>query len=294
MRTPFKMKSSPAKGKLDNFFKGVSDKAAVGAEVRRTKQVQANQGMTNFEKRQADKAAQRKSGGKSKFQRAGAERKANRVATEKGNAANAADKAGREANSAKIKAAMDPKVSNASAYTPGKVKGSTPKAKAKVTTTKKKVTVEGKLKSKTRKDDYDKKGWAYDETIKGYNRDASRKNFVVQTSVKKNKKGVLEPQTTHFNTKPESDAYIAKNKGSFGYQTDKDGKRIKAKTTQTKKKINTNKETNTKKETKKYKAPKKKANIFSSGLDLTGKYLNKLDRALGFKTVPKFMRKYDK
>jgi len=232
MRTPFKMKSSPAKGKLDNFFKGVSDKAAVGAEVRRTKQVQANQGMTNFEKRQADKAAQRKSGGKSKFQRAGAERKANRVATEKGNAANAADKAGREANSAKIKAAMDPKVSNASAYTPGKVKGSTPKAK--VTTTKKKAKVVKKQTDLTK--------------VKG------------------------------------STTYVDPNKGKVIGKKKPDG------TLNLDPVLDLNKKT----KSKKYKAPKKKANIFSSGLDLTGKYLNKLDRALGFKTVPKFMRKYDK
>jgi hypothetical protein len=92
-RTPFKLKSSPTKGKLDDFFKGLGRK---GTEARLTEQVQENQGMTNFEKIQADKAAERKSGGKSKFQRAGDEKKANKAATAAGDAANAADKKARE------------------------------------------------------------------------------------------------------------------------------------------------------------------------------------------------------
>ena len=69
----FKMKRTPIKGKLDNFFSSLGKKAT---SDRQTKQVQENQGMTNFEKRQADKAAERKSGGKSKFQRAVVKRKA--------------------------------------------------------------------------------------------------------------------------------------------------------------------------------------------------------------------------
>ena len=65
MRTPFKMKSSPTKGKLDDFFKGLGKK---GTGERQDKQRETNEGgLTNFEKRQAEKAAQRKSGGKSKF-----------------------------------------------------------------------------------------------------------------------------------------------------------------------------------------------------------------------------------
>ena len=64
MRTPFKMKSSPAKGKLDNFFKGLGKK---GTEARQTKQKETNEGgLTNFEKRQAERATQRKTG-ESKF-----------------------------------------------------------------------------------------------------------------------------------------------------------------------------------------------------------------------------------
>jgi hypothetical protein len=87
------MKSSPTKGKLGDFFRGLGRE---GTEARQEKQVQENQGMTNFEKRQAEKATQRKTG-KSKFQRAGAERKAREAATAAGDARNAADKKAREA-----------------------------------------------------------------------------------------------------------------------------------------------------------------------------------------------------
>ena len=146
MRTPFKMKSSPTKGRLDNFFKGLGKK---GTEERQKKQVQENQGMTNFEKRQAEKAAQRKTG-KSKFQRAGAERKARKAATQEGNRRNAEEAVSREANTAKIKA-------------------------KKVVVNKPKTKVTGALGSKTRKEQYDAKGWKYDDTIKGYNRDGTKK-----------------------------------------------------------------------------------------------------------------------
>ena len=92
----FKMKRTPIKGRLDNFFSSLGKKAT---SDRQTKQIQENQGMTNFEKKMADKAAQRKSGGKSKFQRAAAERKANKAATAAGDARNAADKAASTKNS---------------------------------------------------------------------------------------------------------------------------------------------------------------------------------------------------
>ena len=96
----FKMKQSPAKG-LSNFFSSLGKKAT---SDRQTKQIQENQGMTNFEKKMADKAAQRKSGGKSKFQRAAAERKANKAAAAAGDARNAADKKARLDANAKAKA----------------------------------------------------------------------------------------------------------------------------------------------------------------------------------------------
>jgi hypothetical protein len=58
----FKMKSSPAKG-LSNFFSGLGRK---GTEERQKKQVQENQGMTDFEKRRAEKKSRK--AGESKFQ----------------------------------------------------------------------------------------------------------------------------------------------------------------------------------------------------------------------------------
>ena len=111
----FKMKRTPIKGRLDNFFSSLGKKAT---SDRQAKQIQENQGMTNFEKKMADKAAQRKSGGKSKFQKAAAERKANKAATAAGDARNAADN----------KARLD-----ADAYKSEKSKTTVPENKAKLT-----------------------------------------------------------------------------------------------------------------------------------------------------------------
>jgi len=210
----FKMKRTPIKGKLDNFFSSLGKEAA---SARRTKQIQENQGMTNFEKRMADKAAQRKSGGKSKFQRAAAERKANKAATAAGDARNAADK----------KARLDAN------------------AKARAYKPKKKV-------------------------VKKENKVTTRR--VVKNEVK-----------TDFTKVKGSTTYVDPNKGKVISKKKADG------TLNLDPVLDLNKKT----ESKKYKAPKKRANIFSSGLDLTGKYLNKLDRAFGF-NPPEFMKKYDK
>ena len=210
----FKMKRTPIKGKLDNFFSSLGKEAA---SARRTKQIQENQGMTNFEKKMADKAAQRKSGGKSKFQRAAAERKANKAATAAGDARNAADdKARLDAN-----------------------------AKARAYKPKKKV-------------------------VKKENKVTTRR--VVKNEVK-----------TDFTKVKGSTTYVDPNKGKVISKKKADG------TLNLDPVLDLNKKT----ESKKYKAPKKRANIFSSGLDLTGKYLNKLDRAFGF-NPPEFMKKYDK
>jgi len=65
------MKSSPAKG-LKDFFQGLGKK---GTEARQTKQKETNEGgLTNFEKRQAERATQRKTG-ESKFKTDVKERK---------------------------------------------------------------------------------------------------------------------------------------------------------------------------------------------------------------------------
>ena len=64
MRTPFKMKSSPTKGKLGDFFKGLGKE---GTKKRQDAQRAKNEGgLTNFEKRQAAKKAARKGNAKPK------------------------------------------------------------------------------------------------------------------------------------------------------------------------------------------------------------------------------------
>jgi len=212
------MKRTPIKGKLDNFFSSLGKKAT---SDRQTKQVQENQGMTNFEKRQADKAAERKSGGKSKFQRAGAERKANKAATAAGDAINdAADKARLNANA------------KAEAYEPKKKKVEVVKKQKKVVKNKTDLT---KVKGSTTY--VDPKIKLSDNSSKG--------------------------------------KVIGKKKADGNLNLDPV--------------LDLNKKT----KSKKYKAPKKRANIFSSGLELTGKYLNKFDRAFGL-NPPEFMKKYDK
>ena len=170
-RIPFKLRSSPTKGRLDDFFRSLGREET---EARLTKQVQENQGMTNFEKRQAEKAAQRKTG-KSKFQRSAEDRKKRKAATAAGDAQNAADKTAREAATAKL---------NAEIATPP-------------TSTDKKIT--GAIGSKTRKEQYDAKGWRYDDTIKGYNRDGTKIKTKVKTKVKKTKLGGVDPKTGNVN-----------------------------------------------------------------------------------------------
>ena len=216
----FKMKRTPIKGKLDNFFSSLGKEAT---SDRQTKQIQENQGMTNFEKKMADKAAQRKSGGKSKFQRAAAERKANKAATAAGDARNAADDKARLDANAKAKA-----------YKPKK------------------------------------------------------KKKVVKKVVKKEKK-VTTPKVVKNKVKTD----LTKVKGSTTYVDPNKGKVIGKKKADETLNLDPVLDLNKKTKSKKHKAPKKRANIFSSGLDLTGKYLNKLDRAFGF-NPPEFMKKYDK
>ena len=176
MTRPFKLKSSPTKGRLDDFFKSLGRE---GTEARLTKQVQENQGMTNFEKRQAEKAAQRKTG-KSKFQRSAEDRKKRKAATAAGDAQNAADKTAREAATAKLNAEI-----------------ATPPPSTPPPPTDKKIT--GAIGSKTRKEQYDAKGWRYDDTIKGYNRDGTKIKTKVKTKVKKTKLGGVDPKTGNVN-----------------------------------------------------------------------------------------------
>ena len=74
-RSGFKMKSSPTKGKLDDFFSSLGREAT---ETRQAKQREENEGgLTNFEKRRAEKKERK--AGESRFQadvRRGKERRA--------------------------------------------------------------------------------------------------------------------------------------------------------------------------------------------------------------------------
>ena len=94
----FKMKKSPAKD-LSNFFSTLGRK---GTEERQKKQTQENQGMTNFEKRRAEKKSRK--AGESKYQADIRRRGEKKAATQEGKRMNAEDEASRDAKTAKIKA----------------------------------------------------------------------------------------------------------------------------------------------------------------------------------------------
>ena len=101
MRKPFKMKSSPTKAKLDDFFKGLGKK---GTEARQEKQVRKNQGMTDFEKRRAEKKSRKP--GESKYQADIRRRGEKKAATQEGNRMNAENEVSRDAQTKNIKAEL--------------------------------------------------------------------------------------------------------------------------------------------------------------------------------------------
>jgi len=217
----FKMKSSPVKGKLDNFFSNLgkqlqSNKKDIGGEMKDKYSSKAQR---------ANKVAKP---GESKYQFDVRTRKS-RKKPDKYVTQTTEENANIDPAS-EIK--IDPKVGrdrfdiSSLAFAPGEKTTKTPK------TPKTKFSGSG---TDARKKQYDAKGWRYDDTIKGYNRDGSQKKFVVQTGVTKtpNAAGDDFTQTVQnemFNTKKESDAYIADNKGSFGYKIDDKGNRIEKKT----------------------------------------------------------------
>ena len=208
----FKMKSSPAKGIFDNLFKGLGARKTDMGELR-AKQARSSKGISEFEYR------------KTKEYRT---EKAKRSMVDK-NKDNISDLIQPHSITDPIPKHMTSTVSS---------KAESNGTKTKKTSSKTKVT--GAIGSKTRKEQYDAKGWKYDDSIKGYNRDGTEISgggdtggYVVQTSVdlEKNipqpwKEGKYVPKTKSFKTKEEANAYIAENEGSFGYRTDKDGKKI--------------------------------------------------------------------
>ena len=135
-RTPYKMKSSPAKGILSNFFQGINAKKTDMGEVR-AKQRRSSKGISEFEYR------------KTKEYRT---EKAKRSMVDK--------------NKDNISDFIQPR----SITNPAPKGQGTVSSKAKTNEPKSKLSGSG---TDARKKQYDAKGWRYDDTIKGYNRDGS-------------------------------------------------------------------------------------------------------------------------
>ena len=162
MRTPFKMKSSPTKGKLGDFFKSVgsqlrSNKRDIGADLKEK---------YNRTKESTPKA------GESKYQA--------RVRTRRATRPKAKAKASESTLSVKKDGNLNynTTTTNSSITTPKSEAYVKPKSNVKV---KSKTKITGAIGSKTRKEQYDAKGWKYDDTIEGYNRDGTK----IKTKVKK-------------------------------------------------------------------------------------------------------------
>jgi len=143
------MKSSPAKG-LSNFFSTLGRK---GTEERQKKQTQENQGMTNFEKRRAEKKSRK--AGESKYQ-ADIRRKQEKRKAEKADVASDAEFFGKHR-----KAGTTP----GTPITPKKATvANEPKLKAK--STKPNWTKAPKVGTQARIDWYKKHNLALDDTTK--------------------------------------------------------------------------------------------------------------------------------
>jgi len=151
MATPFKMKSSPTKGKLGDFFQNITKKATPETKAKRVE------------------AKSTRKAGESQYKAdVRTRREANR-ASKKTVATNKAD-------AAYYRSVADI-AKNSDANKKKKV--------VKKEVVKKVPKVTGALGSKTRKEQYDAKGWKYDETIKGYNKDGSKKVKTTKVKVKK-------------------------------------------------------------------------------------------------------------
>tara|TARA_R110000737_G_C14470681_1_gene466686 strand:+ start:310 stop:936 length:627 start_codon:yes stop_codon:yes gene_type:complete len=161
----FKMKQSPVKGKLSNFF------SSLGSQL---KQGQKERGIFS-EKGKAEKKSRK--AGESKYQADIRRRKA----TKKTKYSVSGD-AGDTIDPKQQSVATGPqtpetaKLNKESFPTKGPVKPKTKKVSTKIT---------GAIGSKTRKEQYDAKGWKYDDTIKGYNRDGTKKKVAKKTVEKK-------------------------------------------------------------------------------------------------------------
>ena len=171
-RTPYKMKSSPAKGILSDFFQGINAKKTDMGEVR-AKQRRSSKGISEFEYR------------KTKEYRT---EKAKRSMVDK--------------NKDNISDFVQPH--SITSPTPPGQETVSPKAKTKKT----KFSGSG---TDARKKQYDAKGWAYDDTIKGYNRDGTK--ITTKKDIIRNKIEMIDPSSEILDTLDEIKAYgSVKNK----------------------------------------------------------------------------------
>ena len=221
----FNMKRTPIKGKLDDFFSSLGKKAT---SDRQTKQKASNTGeyagMTNFEKRRAEKKSRK--AGESKFQADNRRRGEERRAEKKTKTTISADFK-KDVNSPTNTKPGELKVNKKLMAT--KVDEPNPKKQEKVET---KFSGSG---TDARKKEYDAKGWKYDDTIKGYNKDGTEKkgNYRVQIMVGKQllsagdlrKMGKLDNINK---TKKGSDIYEY-DAGSYGSQEEADIRLAEAK-----------------------------------------------------------------
>ena len=177
-RTPFKLKSSPTKGRLGDFFKSVgsqlrSNKRDIGADLKekynRTKESTPKAGESKYQARVRTRRATRKS------------------------------KPGEFTTKQKLENKLVPNQELMKKKVP-KVVVEKPVEKVKVVK-KPNSKITGAIGSKTRKEQYDAKGWKYDDTIEGYNRDGTEIKKKVKKKAKTNK-GTVKGQHGLQSVKP--------------------------------------------------------------------------------------------
>tara|TARA_R110000824_G_scaffold386486_1_gene581431 strand:+ start:266 stop:1033 length:768 start_codon:yes stop_codon:yes gene_type:complete len=218
-RSGFKMKSSPTKGKLDDFFSSLGREAT---ETRQAKQREENEGgLTNFEKRRAEKKSRK--AGESKFQadvRRGKERRAKEKAAKAVTPKKKSQTDLTKKNKSVVEIPTSFEDSNKGQFlkesltlTPPPPPPPPPKIE---TTIKKDTRPPGTSDSYMRKH----KTGKYAKSGVTPSNGSTGKVFTVHNPGKTQKAGrkqfgVNTPQSYSFTTKEEADAYIAENKGSF-------------------------------------------------------------------------------
>jgi len=206
------MKSSPAKGKLGDFFKGI------GSQL---KQGQKERGIFS-EKGRAEKKYRKP--GESQYQASNRKRIEDYRASkkvEKSTQAREKLKPGEFTTKQKLERKLVPNQELMNKKV--EVKNETEKV---ISPKKEVVTPEKTTKKDSRppgsSDSYQKKHKTGKYAVK-----TSQNKFRVQTSVNVDASGNTFPQSQGFKTKEEANSYMDANKGSFMYEVDKDGKRIK-------------------------------------------------------------------